>query len=260
MPDVARAAEPHFEPAEAQVFARALSALNEAGVRYMLAGAFAKHAYTGIWRNTKDLDVFVSADDLKGALDTLRAAGFNTSIEYEHWLAKAHAEPYVIALIFGMGHGRLRVDESWFEHTQTCEVAGVSTHLIGIEELIASKVFVAERYRFDGADVLHLIQGSRGQVDWQRVLKLLGRNYELLLWHLILFDYVYPGQSEALPQELMRELFERAQRRWHLGSANAKAFRGTLLDPFSFAVDIEDWGYEDRRELDPLVDDEGELV
>ncbi len=260
IPDVARASEPRFDPAEEKVFARALTTLNDAGVRYVLAGAFAKHAYTGIWRNTKDLDLFLAADELKSALDALASAGFTTSIEYEHWLAKAHSEPYVIDLIFGLGHGRLRIDDSWFEHAQTCEVAGVTTKLIPIEELIASKVFVAERYRFDGADVLHLIQRSEGKIDWARVLKLLGRNHELLLWHLLLFDYVYPGQADALPQDLMRELFERAQRRWHMPSQNPKGFRGTLLDPFSFAVDIEDWGYEDRRELDPLVDEEGELL
>ena len=48
-----------------------------------------------------------------------------------------------------------------------------------------------------------------------------------------------------------------------VGSSAASAstaFRGTLLDPFSFLVDIEDWGYEDRRNLEPVVDDEGELV
>src|SRR5438045_6298541 len=126
-PDTARAREAQLDSAEAQVFARALTALNQAGVRYILAGAFAKHAYTGIWRNTKDLDLFLTAGDLKGALETLGAAGFETSIEYEHWLAKAHAEPYVIDLIFGLGHGRLRVDDTWFERTQTCEVAGVTT-------------------------------------------------------------------------------------------------------------------------------------
>ena len=37
-------------------------------------------------------------------------------------------------------------------------------------------------------------------------------------------------------------------------------FRGTLIDPFSFAVDIHDWGYEDRRDLEPLVDLEGVTV
>jgi hypothetical protein len=41
---------------------------------------------------------------------------------------------------------------------------------------------------------------------------------------------------------------------------NKKTFRGTLLDPFSYNVDIEDWGYEDRRDLRALVDQEGEVL
>jgi hypothetical protein len=41
---------------------------------------------------------------------------------------------------------------------------------------------------------------------------------------------------------------------------NKKTFRGTLLDPFFYNVDIEDWGYEDRRDLRALVDQEGEVL
>jgi hypothetical protein len=55
----------------------------------------------------------------------------------------------------------------------------------------------------------------------------------------------------------MVQLFEKMRRRW-AKPGPAHAFRGTLLDPFSFIVDIEDWGYEDRRDLSPLVDEEGE--
>lgn len=255
--DVARAGEAQFEPEQEQVFAQGLQALNEAGVSYLVAGAVAKHAYTGIWRNTKDLDIFLKAEDLKPALEALETAGFVTEIEFPHWLAKARREPYFIDLIFGTGHGQLRIEDSWFENSRPTEIAGVPTRLIPLEELIVSKAYVAERYRFDGADILHLIQGSRGQVDWQRVLTLLEDNRDLLLWYLILFAFVYPGRREYLPLALMAELFHEAQQRW-VQARHPRAFRGTLLDPFSFTVDIEDWGYEDRRELEPLVDQAGE--
>lgn len=257
--DVAREGSPDFEPEQRRVFALGLNALNDAGVPYMVGGAFAKHAYTGIWRNTKDLDLFLKPDDLKQALEVVASAGFNTEVEFQHWLAKATLEPYFIDLIFGTGHGQLQIDDAWFVYSQPVKVAGVKTRLIPPEELIVSKAYVAERYRFDGADIIHLILRLEGKLDWQRILDRLGANRPLLFWYLALFQFVYPGQTDYLPHELMEQFFDEMRRRWSKPRP-PRAFRGTLLDPFSFIVDIEDWGFEDRRELDPLVDEAGELL
>ena len=245
----AREGAPEFDEEEGRVFAQALNVLNDTGVPYVVAGAFAKHAYTGIWRDTKDLDVFLKPDGLKAALDALAAVGFETVVEFEHWLAKAKRNPYFLDLIFGTGHGQLQIDDTWFENAREVEVAGVRARLLPVEELIASKVYIAERYRFDGADVLHLILRREGRIDWQRVLRLLSGHRELLLWHLILFDFVYPGHRDLLPHALMTQLFDEARGNWSR-QLPRKAFRGTLIDPFSFAVDIHDWGYEDRRDLE----------
>jgi hypothetical protein len=43
--DVAREGKPQFEPGEAKVFAQGLKTLNQAGIPYLVGGAFAKHAY-----------------------------------------------------------------------------------------------------------------------------------------------------------------------------------------------------------------------
>ena len=70
--------------------------------------------------------------------------------------------------------------------------------------------------------------------------------------------YVYPGHSDFLPEELIVQLFEERRRDWGRPGKNPKAFRGALLDPFLFDVDIEDWGYADPRKLQPLVNGKGE--
>ncbi|MDQ3810883.1 MAG: hypothetical protein M3336_11385, partial [Chloroflexota bacterium] len=44
---------------EREVYKRALRALNGAGVPYIVAGAYAIYEHTGIYRETKDLDLFV---------------------------------------------------------------------------------------------------------------------------------------------------------------------------------------------------------
>jgi hypothetical protein len=53
---------------------------------------------------------------------------------------------------------------------------------------------------------------------------------------------------------------KKRQQRWSNPEYSQSAFRGTLIDPFSFMVDIEDWEYLDIRDTEPLVDEEGELL
>ena len=44
--------------AERETYKRALDALNAAGIEYIVAGAYAIYEHTGIYRKTKDLDLF----------------------------------------------------------------------------------------------------------------------------------------------------------------------------------------------------------
>jgi hypothetical protein len=260
VPDQSRASEARLDPAEARAFAEALSALNNGGIPYLVAGAFAKHAYTGVWRDTKDLDVFLEPADLHGALSALHDAGFRTYVEDPRWLAKARREPYFLDLIFGAGNGRMIIDGRWFERAGTVEIAGVRARLIPIEELLVSKLYVAARDRFDGADIVHLIRSAGGKIDWERVLALLRpEDSELLLWHLLLFDFVYPGHASYLPQGLMLRLFEDLRQRWR-SPGRPTLFRGTLLDQVSYGADVHDGGYEDGRDGRPLVDAEGRCL
>lgn len=258
--NITREGDPELGTEEERFYARVLRILNLTQIPYVVGAAFARHAYTGIWRKTKDLDVFIRAQDLRSALEILQRAGYRTEIEFDSWLAKAFDGDYFTDFIFGTGHGQLVVDDAWFDRARPGEVLGVRTRLASFEDMISVAAFVAERSRFDAADILHLIKVSEGKIDWQHVLKLLNGNWELLLWHLILFDYVYPGHPGYLPQELMGDLFTRVQQRWKEKGGNPKAFRGTIIDPFSFTVDVEDWGYEDRRKLKPLVNEKGEVV
>lgn len=256
------APEPELPVDQQRIFAEGLQILNDLDVPYMVGAAFARHSYTGIWRTTKDLDVFIKAADLRKIMDAFEEAGYETEVTSPHWLAKARQGDNFIDLIFGTGHGHLSVDDSWFQNRQPTSILGVPTYLIPVEEMIASAMFIASRHRFDGADVVHLIRTRQGEVNWQRLLDLLGDNWELLLWHLILFDFVYPGHIGYLPKELMVQLFGRVRARWTdpEGVENPRSFRGRVIDPFSFTVDVEDWGYEDKRKLEPVVNQRGEVL
>ena len=247
----------HLEAEQAAVYAHWLTLLNETGVPYTVGGAYAVYAYTGGWRDSKDLDVFLRPEDLKPALDRLAEAGYETEVRDTYWLAKAHQRPLLLDLLFAVRHTTaLKVTEDWFHSCRRGELLGVPTCLLGLEETIATKVYLAARDRFDGADIVHLIRAVKGDVDWDHLIRLLGGDEEVVLWHLLLFDMVYPGHSEYLPRELMERAFERARTRWSQ-PRDPRWFRGMLFDPAALAVDVEDWGYEDIRDRRPLVDEEG---
>ncbi|TMA21015.1 MAG: hypothetical protein E6J85_08560, partial [Deltaproteobacteria bacterium] len=47
------------DPEEMSAHRRALEVLQRGGIDPMVGGAYALRAHTGIWRDTKDLDLFV---------------------------------------------------------------------------------------------------------------------------------------------------------------------------------------------------------
>jgi hypothetical protein len=71
----------------------------------MVGGAYALKVHTGIWRDTKDLDLFLRKDRVEAALESLTRAGFRTEFTDRLWIAKAFDGPYFIDPIFSSGNG-----------------------------------------------------------------------------------------------------------------------------------------------------------
>jgi hypothetical protein len=249
-----------LEPEEKKVFSRWLSILHDSGVPFIVAGAFAFNEYTCVWRFTKDLDIFLKPESVKAALDALSMAGFETEIRDRHWLAKTTRDGYLLDLIFSLGNGYIPIDDTWFESGHTAVIAGVTTQLVGIEELIASKVYVTRSDRFDAADILHIIRAAKGELKWDRLLQILKEDDILLLWYLLLFNYVYPGHADYLPQDLMGTLWEKVRKGWS-SPRDPKSFYGMMVDPLRFKVDVNDWEYRDeRKQGGPLIDEKGNRI
>jgi len=234
-------------PPEAEaLYSEVLTALNEHGLPYAIAGAFALQKYTGIWRLTKDLDLFMKKEDVPVALKHLEEKKFWCETLDPVWLAKAHRGEYFVDLISGMSNGVIVVDDSWMKRTQPAVIAGITSRIISPEDLVASKLFVIRRERFDGADIAHIIYGTKGRLDWDRVLELAGEHWEIVLWTLILFRYVYPAHTDYIPAPLWQNLLSRYM---HLVQhADPRApFRGSLVDENIFSIDVKDWGLEDLQ-------------
>ena len=58
---------------EREKYKRALDALNREGIPYVVSGAYAIYEHTGIYRETKDLDLFLDPQHIAEAARVLRA-------------------------------------------------------------------------------------------------------------------------------------------------------------------------------------------
>jgi hypothetical protein len=234
-------------PEEAASFYReVLLAMNEHGIPYAVAGAFALEKYTGIWRLTKDLDLFIQSANVPAALERLGEHGFRCETPDPVWLSKAHCGEYFVDLISGMSNAVIMVDDSWIKRAQPARIAGVPSQIISAEDLIASKLFVLRRERFDGADIAHIIYGTKGRLDWGRILGLAGEHWEIVLCALMLFRYVYPAHTNYVPARLWQDLLSRYLDLVEHPDRGAP-FRGSLVDENIFSIDVKDWGLEDLQ-------------
>jgi len=232
---------PTFAVEQVELFREVLGVVNAHKVPYAVAGAFALQQHTGIWRTTKDLDLFLPAEHVAKTISHLEKVGLKCDVLDPVWLAKARRGDYFVDLITGMSNGIMTVDQSWIERSSPATILDVKTRVLAAEELLASKLFVQFRERYDGADIVHIIYATRGSLDWKRILSLAGEHRELLLSILVLFHYVYPACGSYVPEEVWKTLL--GELRQSLDRPEPKtSFRGILLDEKMFAIDVNEWG------------------
>lgn len=250
-------------PDETIVYSRWLHLMNRTAVGYGVGGGFALFAYTGIWRSTKDLDIFLKPVDLKKVLGLMTDAGYRCEVTYEVtypvWLAKVQRGPYCLDLIFGGNFHGYRVDDLLLSRRRPARLLEAPTHLLAPEALFASKAHIARHHRFDGTDLARLIYSLEGKLDWERLLVHLRGHDELLLWHLLFFSVVYPSHVAYLPRAMMASLFKRLQRRWKGGPGEEEHRRGPL-DPAVFDAAGRPWGADWAPDPAPLVNRKGEAL
>jgi hypothetical protein len=231
---------------ERVVYKRALEALNAAEVPYVVAGAYAIYEHTGIYRKTKDLDLFFEPASVVPAARALHAAGFVTRLEDPHWLAKATSGEYFVDLIYGMGNGVAPIDAEWIKHSKPGILAAMPVRIAPAEELIWHRLFINERHRHDMADILHLILCLGDTFDWERLVRRVGPHWPLLMAQLMTYIYVYPAHRSNVPAWVYEQLLERARAEKD-DASDLDLTRGPLISRFSFTIDVREWGFDDPR-------------
>jgi hypothetical protein len=225
--------------------------LTHAEIPFVVGGAFAFAHFTGIHRDTKDLDLMLKRADIERALSMLEAVGYRSELTFPHWLAKVYEEEGegsdFVDLIFNSGNGVADVDDDFFRNG--CEAPLLDRHVgvCPIEEMIWTKAFVMERERYDGADIAHLLHRCADRIDWLRLLRRFGEHWRLLFVHVTLLGYIYPNERLGVPAWVMRALQVRFEREARVRSVGAPVCGGTLVSRQQFLVDVIDWGYVDGR-------------
>jgi hypothetical protein len=234
-------------PAPSRIHRYFIDAARRTGVSFLVGGAYALSHYTGIARDTKDLDIHVRVQDRDRILDRLSRLGLRVELAFPHWLAKAFRRSEFIDIIFNSGNGMCPVDDLWFEHAERATVLGRPVLLCPVEEMIWSKAYVQERERYDGADIAHLLLARGPRLRWAHLVRRFGPHWRVLLAHLIMFGFIYPGEHGRIPARLVRELVDRLVRELDRHHAGPPVCQGTLLSRAQYLVDVNAWGYRDAR-------------
>lgn len=233
-------------PPEAEAFyIEGLKLLAESSIPFLVSGTYAVTTYTGVVRPTKDLDIFCKASDYPRILSFFQERGYEIGVEDERWLAKVKHGAYFFDVIFAAMTADVVITDDWFDGAPVIEIYGTPVQITKPTELIWSKIFVQDRYRYDGADVAHVILKQADNIDWKSLLSRMELHWEVLLSHMIDFRYIYPSDRDLIPRWLMDELLSRLHAQLEMPPSKMKVCRGRVFSPRDYITDITEWGYAD---------------
>jgi hypothetical protein len=232
-------------PRREEFYTEVIELLARSSIPFLLSGSYALAAYTGIVRPTKDVDVFATAGDCLKILSFCKENGFDVEIVDERWLARITRGEIFVDVIFNMPTASTHVTEDWFANSPRTELFGSEVHLVPPTEFVWSKMFVQDRYRYDGADVAHMILRRHNEIDWRRLLNHMELHWEVLLIHLLNFRYIYPSERNSMPEWLLDELLNRIHVQNSIPPPGMKVCRGRIFSPRDYWTDIAEWGFSE---------------
>lgn len=191
-----------------QVFQRVIRKARARRIDFAFGGAFAVAIYTGKWRETKDMDLYIRPCDRDEMIAALADAGLNDYFpvkDYDRsWIYRSYTGDVIVDAIWSMANHRTDVDEAWLTLGPAVQFGGELVRVAPPEELIWSKLYVLQRDRSDWPDVLNLIYAVGAAIDWERLLDRLGDDALLLEGVLAVFRWLDPNRAAALPSWLSR--------------------------------------------------------
>jgi Nucleotidyl transferase of unknown function (DUF2204) len=193
-----------------QLYLRVIREAHRRGLRFALGGGLAASAYTGVWRNTKDLDLFVLPRDRELFVELLTSLGmedYYDRLPYDRtWIYRGFQDDQIVDVIWEMANHRASVDEVWLETGPCLKLDGEPVPLVPPEESLWTKLYVVQRERCDWPDALNLLSSLGPDIDWDRLLARLGPDSPLLAAVLTVFAWVFPQRASDLPEWIWERL------------------------------------------------------
>lgn len=137
-------------------------------VPFGLLGGVASAAY-GRPRWTKDIDVFVRADDADHVLDLLAAVGFDVERTNPTWIYKAWRDGVLVDVIFKV-KSEIYFDAAMAERVRRVEFEGVELPVLAPEDIVVTKAMAGdEESPWHWYDALGII--AVNELDWDYLLE-----------------------------------------------------------------------------------------
>ncbi len=142
---------------------KAVAALREADVPFLLAGSLAVWARGGP-ETRHDLDFVVKEEDVERAVEVLAEVGMRPEKPPEEWLWKAWDGEVLIDLIFAPRG--LEVTDEVIERGELLHVIGITIPVMAIEDVLATKLMALHEHELDYTSLLRIVRAVREQIDW----------------------------------------------------------------------------------------------
>lgn len=153
----------HPRPAIEASLKKAVAALREAGIPFLLGGSLAVWARGGP-ETRHDLDFIIKPEDAERAMAALADAGMRVEKPHEEWLHKAWDGDVLIDLIFAPRG--LEVTDEVMERGDMLHVVGITVPTMAIEDVLATKLMALHEHELDYTSVLGIARAVREQIDW----------------------------------------------------------------------------------------------
>jgi predicted nucleotidyltransferase len=185
-----------------RVLDETMDALQRSGIPFLLIGGIGS-AIFGRDRGTDDIDVFVRPESAGRALEVLAERGFETRVEYEHWLSKAFKHDVLVDVIFRSSRDVL-LDEEMLDRARRMPFRGRTVPVAPPEDLVVMKAIAASedtpRYWYDALAII-----AQTELDWRYLVARAQQHGARRILSLLLFA----GSVDlVVPRAPVDELYE----------------------------------------------------
>jgi hypothetical protein len=194
---------------EWSVYRRVIAEAQQRAIPFAIGGGLAAMSYAGRWRDTKDIDFYVTPQHKDEMISVALGCGMRDYYEREpydrKWIFRTYTDDIIVDVMWAMANQRAPVDLGWF-HGPTITAGGLSFGLLGLEEEIWSKLYVLQRDRCDWPDVFNMLAHGP-DLDWHRLITRVGPDKRLFAGLLAAFSWLCPSAAaRRVPDWLWTDL------------------------------------------------------